>query len=180
MLGKKIPWISYQVRQFGWQGQSGLLLLLAAIFLLILIQSNIKEAELLRLSINNLQTHKQNQGNKKATSGDVAKRFYAVLPAQKELNQKVAEILYAAENNGLTLTRTDYVERTIPQTMMVQYQIRLPLVGSYPTIREFITDVMNTQPSIALNNVSFHREVLGNDVVDANVEFILYTKTGNY
>lgn len=175
-----MPWIRYQIRQFGWQGQLGLCLLLATIFLLTLIQSNIKEAELLSLSVNNLQTHAQDQDKSNARSRDIAKRFYAVLPAQKELNQKVAEILYAAENNGLTLTRTDYVARTIPQTMMVQYQIRLPLVGSYLTIREFITDVMNAQPSIALNNVSFHREVLDSDVVDANVEFILYTKIGKH
>lgn len=173
-----MPWVTYQLRQLGWQGQLGLFFLLATIFLLGLIQINMNEVSTLSLAVNHLQAHALKEDGNIARTRDVVKYFYAVLPAQDEHNKKIAEILHTAEINGLTPVRSDYLARAVPQSMMVQYQIRLPLVGRYLTIRKFITDVMNTQPSVALRNISFRRENLDSDVVDANVEFILYTRTG--
>ena len=59
---------------------------------------------------------------------------------------------------------------------MVLYQIKFPLVAQYPTIRNFVTDVMNSQRTIALSHINFKRDDLNNDIVSANLEFDLYTK----
>lgn len=177
-MNTNMLWVTYQLRQLGWQGQLGLFFLLVTILLLGLIQANMREVRTLSLAVNHLHAHALKDDENVARTRDVARRFYAVLPAQNEHNQKISEILHAAEMHGLTPVRSDYVARAVPQSMMVQYQMRLPLVGRYLTIRKFITDVMNTQPSVALSNISFRRKDLDRDVVDANIEFILYTRAG--
>lgn len=175
-MNDKKQWITYQLRQLGWKGKLGMLFFLAAIFLLGLVQASMEEVRVLSLTVNELQSRSLVHGGMTARTSDIVKRFYAVLPAHNELNQKVSEILNAAENGGLTPLKSAYLTRPVAQSRMSKCQIKLPLVGRYQAIRKFITDVMNAQPTIALSDFNFRREDLSSNVVNANVEFILYTK----
>lgn len=169
--------IRYQLRQLGWLGQLGLVLSFVAVVLLGWTQVNRKEANVLRLALNHPQQSLLQSAESREVTEDVVKHFYAVLPAQDDVNPAIAAILHTAERYGFVPDRSDYTENVVPEARMVRYQIKLPLIAPYVDIRKFIAEVMNAQPSIALNNVSFSRGDINEELVDANIEFALYTKT---
>lgn len=175
-LDAKMQWIKYQVRRLGWQGQVAILLLVATVVIFFIIQANTHETERLRLEIDDLQRNVPVEIKREKQSNYIAKRFYEALPSENEANQKIADVLTMIEKHGLALNRSDYSTRAIPQSSMVLYQIKFPLVAQYPTIRNFVTDVMNSQRTIALSHINFKRDDLNNDIVSANLEFVLYTK----
>jgi hypothetical protein len=64
----------------------------------------------------------------------------------------------------------------IADSTVSKQQIRMPLNGSYTQIRHFINQVLNQHANVALNEVSFAREDIGTEVVNANILFTLYLK----
>jgi hypothetical protein len=58
----------------------------------------------------------------------------------------------------------------------MQYQIKLPVQGSYIQVRQFINHVLNTLPAVALNDISLKREDIASDLVYARLQFTLYLK----
>lgn len=176
-MDAKIQWFLYQLRRLGWQGQVAILLLVATLVIFFIIQSNHNEAERLRLVIEDLQRNVPVEiKREKQQANYIAKRFYEALPSENEANQTIADVLAIIEKHGLALNRSDYSTRAIPQSSMVLYQIKFPLVAQYPTIRNFVTDVMNSHRTIALSHINFKRDDFNSDMVSANLEFVLYTK----
>jgi Tfp pilus assembly protein PilO len=175
-MDAKTQWLTYQVRRLGWQAQLAILLLVATVVIFFIVQSNNTEAERLHSVIEDLQRTMPMEIKREKQSNYIAKRFYQALPSENEANQKIADVLTLIEKHGLALNRSDYSTRAIPQSSMVLYQIKFPLVAQYPTIRNFVTDVMNSQRTIALSHINFKRDDLNNDIVSANLEFVLYTK----
>jgi Tfp pilus assembly protein PilO len=104
---------------------------------------------------------------------DVTKIFYDALPLQVEANSKINTILRVATDNGLVVNKVEY-EQPLSVSTLIQYQIKLPLTGNYLQIRQFINQVLNTLPSIALSHISLKREGLATDLVDAQIQFSLY------
>lgn len=172
----KAQWLAYQLRRLGWQGQLAILLLVATVVIFFIVQSNNAEADRLQLVVEELQRSVPVEIKREKQSNYIAKRFYQALPSENEANQKIADILTLIEKHGLALNRSDYSTRAIPQSSMVLYQIKFPLVSQYPTIRNFVTDVMNSQRTIALSHINFKRDDLNSDIISANLEFVLYTK----
>ena len=175
-MDAKTQWLTYQVRRLGWQGQLAILLLVATVVIFFIVQANHAEAERLQLVIEDQQRNVPVEIKREKQSNYIAKRFYEALPSENEANQKIADVLAMIEKHDLALNRSDYSTRAIPQSSMVLYQIKFPLVAQYPTIRNFVTDVMNSQRTIALSHINFKRDDLNSDVVSANLEFVLYTK----
>lgn len=175
-MNAKMQWLAYQLRRLGWQGQLAILLLVATVVIFFIVQSNNAEADRLQLVVEELQRSVPVEIKREKQSNYIAKRFYQALPSENEANQKIADILTLIEKHGLALNRSDYSTRAIPQSSMVLYQIKFPLVAQYPNIRNFVTDVMNSQRTIALSHINFKRDDLNSDVVTANLEFVLYTK----
>lgn len=175
-MDAKMQWFSYQMRRLGWQGQVAILLLIATVVIFFIVQANNEEAQKLGLVIDDLQRTVPVEIKREKQSNYIAKRFYDALPSENEANQKIADVFAIIEKHDLALNRSDYSTRAIPQSPMVLYHIKFPLVAQYPTIRNFVTDVMNSQRTIALSHINFKRDDLNSDVVSANLEFILYTK----
>lgn len=175
-MNAKMQWLTYQLRRLGWQGQLAILLLVATVVIFFIVQSNNADADRLQLVVEDLQRSVPVEIKREKQSNYIAKRFYQALPSENEANQKIADVLTLIEKHGLALNRSDYSTRAIPQSSMVLYQIKFPLVAQYPTIRNFVTEVMNSQRTIALSHINFKRDDLNSDVVSANLEFVLYTK----
>lgn len=178
-MDEKGRWFTYQLRQLGWQGQLAIILLLTSIVLCGLIYLNVEQKNKLRVMVDELRLHAPVNLQNVIKTKDVTQRFYNILPTQNESNKKIYELLEAVEQHGFTLNRSDYSTRAIPQSRMVLYQIKFPLEGNYSNIRNFVTDVMNRQPSIALSHISFQRDAPKQDMVSTNIEFFLYTKAAS-
>ncbi len=169
----------YKFRQLfwqtlGWKGSIGLLLIIGSLSYLIIVavpkaqQLQVLQTELAAVKAN----PKKNISNQNEQS-DIAKIFYDVLPTKTEASSKISAILRVATDNGLVINKVEY-EQPLSASSLIQYQIKLPLTGSYMQIRQFINQVLNTLPSIALNDISLKREDIATDLVDAQIQFTLY------
>jgi Tfp pilus assembly protein PilO len=173
--------LCYQLRQLlrqklGWQGSIGLLLMISSLcYLIIIAVPKVHEVNELQIKLTNLNSNtNQNMSNRNSDEkADVTKIFYDALPLQVEANSKINTILRVATDNGLVVNKVEY-EQPLSVSTLIQYQIKLPLTGNYLQIRQFINQVLNTLPSIALSHVSLKREGLATDLVDAQIQFSLY------
>jgi len=170
--------LQYKLRKLGWPGWLGLLLLLVSLLLtLVLVRPQISKLKTLTADINELKTNPNiNKLEIKADNQfDIEQRFYALLPQENEANNKVAEILHAATNAGIATNKVEYSYQSLSATL-IKHQIRLPVQGSYVQIRQFINAVLNSLPTVALNDISMKRENIGSDLIEANIQFTMYLR----
>ena len=171
----------YKFRQLfwqalGWKGLAGLVLIIGSVsYLIIAAAPKAQQLQQLQMKVDAVKANpKQNVSNRTNNDpSDITRIFYDVLPTQTEASSKISEILRVATDNGLVINKVEY-EQPLSATPLIQYQIKLPLTGSYMQIRQFINQVLNTLPSIALNDISLKREDIATDSVDAQVQFTLY------
>jgi Tfp pilus assembly protein PilO len=167
----------YQLRQLGWQGMLGLLLILGSLaYLFLQAVPKASQVQQLQLDAKNFKRSSTLYAqDHKVGKYDVVKDFYRLLPAQNEANNSIAMILNAATNAGLSLEKVEY-DQPLSQHPITQYQINLPMKGSYVQIRQFINEVLNKIPTIALNDISMRRDDVSTDILETRIQFILYLK----
>ena len=176
--GQFKPWCLYQLRQLGWQGLLGIGLVvgsLAMLFLMIypIIQhTKNSDARILKMQ-QYVQQHPMTL--KPAKQLNFEQQFYDLLPAQNEANRKVAQMLDAVEQIGLTVNNVEYSAQPYSDAM-IKYQIKLPVQGTYIQVRQFINLVFEALPTVALNNVDFRRDDIGSDTIQTNLYFTLYLR----
>lgn len=171
----------YKFRQLfwqalGWKGLAGLVLIIGSVsYLIIVAAPRVQQLQQLQMKVDAVKANqKQNVSNRTNNDpSDITRIFYDVLPTQTEASSKISEILRVATDNGLVINKVEY-EQPLSATPLIQYQIKLPLTGSYMQIRQFINQVLNTLPSIALNDISLKREDIATDSVNAQIQFTLY------
>ena len=173
--------LKYKSRQFfwqtlGWKGLAGLVLIIGSLsYLIIVAVPKAQQLQRLQMEMTTVKANpKQSDSNRNNSDpSDIARTFYDVLPTQTEASSKISAILRVATDNGLVINKVEY-EQPLSVLPLIQYQIKLPLTGSYMQIRQFINQVLNTLPSIALNDISLKREDIATDLVDAQIQFTLY------
>jgi Tfp pilus assembly protein PilO len=167
----------YQLRQLGWQGMLGFLLILGSLaYLFLQAVPKANQVQQLQLDARNFKRSSNLYAqDHKVGKFDVVKDFYRLLPAQNKANNSIAMILNAATNAGLSLEKVEY-DQPLSQHPITQYQINLPTKGSYVQIRQFINEVLNKIPTIALNDISMRREDISTDILETRIQFILYLK----
>ena len=173
--------LKYKSRQFfwqtlGWKGLAGLVLIIGSLsYLIIVAVPKAQQLQRLQMEMTTVKANpKQSDSNRNNSApSDIARTFYDVLPTQTEASSKISAILRVATDNGLVINKVEY-EQPLSVLPLIQYQIKLPLTGSYMQIRQFINQVLNTLPSIALNDISLKREDIATDLVDAQIQFTLY------
>jgi Tfp pilus assembly protein PilO len=173
--------LKYKSRQFfwqtlGWKGLAGLVLIIGSLsYLIIVAVPKAQQLQRLQMEMTTVKANpKQSDSNRNNSDpSDIARTFYDVLPTQTEASSKISAILRVATDNGLVINKVEY-EQPLSASPLIQYQIKLPLTGSYMQIRQFINQVLNTLPSIALNDISLKREDIATDLVDAQIQFTLY------
>lgn len=100
--------------------------------------------------------------------------FYGFLPPEASAAGQVAAILDAAEANGIEVDRIEYVLTRDRAARLSRYQMTLPLRGTYPDIRYFVIDLLNTMPALAINELSFKREDAHSQGVEARLRLTIY------
>jgi hypothetical protein len=170
--------IHYKLQQLGWQGPLGLLLLFISTFYFFMFTTpKASYVKQLHLDIGNIKTSsKVYAKDHNIAQFDVVKDFYRLLPAQHETNNKISVILNAATNAGLSLEKVEY-DQPLTRSPIAQYQIKLPIKGSYVQIRQFVSEVLNNLPTIALDDISMRRDDITSDVLQARIQFTLYLKS---
>ncbi|MCB5183831.1 type 4a pilus biogenesis protein PilO [Methylobacillus gramineus] len=172
-----IVWAQYQAGKLGWQGVTGLALLLISILVGMAVGWP-KARALDKLEMDVAKMHQamprhQGQWIDKSPQASL-NTFYQFLPRENEATTLLASILETAEGHGLIPDKVDYVLSRHHAAHFSTYQITLPVHGSYMEIRSFISQVLNTIPASALNEISLKREDITSETVEARLRFTLY------
>lgn len=103
-----------------------------------------------------------------------------MLPQANTLHDRLSLIDKAAFKQGLRLNRGDYKFNQTKQHKVTgnqygsSYEIVLPVTGQYVQIRQFIANVLQSQPALALSSVKIQRENALAANVEARLFFILF------
>ena len=134
-----------------------------------------------------LQIHplekKSDQLRSAATAGGGA---HALVDARKELEafraslrrggleDQLKNLNESGKTAGLPFKRIDYRMLEERRSGLKQYQITMPVTGSYPAIRRFTSLALATMPGLSLDHVYFQRRKIGEPAIDAELRFTLF------
>ena len=109
--------------------------------------------------------------------------FKQILPQVSSLHQWLALIDQAAVKQKLILNRGDYKYSKTKQSQisdgfnLSKYEIVLPVTGQYSQIRQFIAQVLQLQPALALSDVKMTRDNTLSPNIEARLAFVLYLQS---
>ena len=108
------------------------------------------------------------------TSAQEIAEFYKQFPAGASLPKWLRLIDTAALKRHLVLNRGDYKLTQTKQGQLQRYEMVLPVAGSYVQIRQFITDVLQQLPALALSDLQIKRDNAMSPTVEARLVFVLF------
>lgn len=161
--------LRFQLQQHGWPVWVGLALVAAAIGLHFYgVEPILERSAVLREQQSALRFKLAIKAPPVETSEQKATAFFAGLPTTGAL-ETVEAIHRVAVKHGVKLTTGEYRMLREGGARVLSYQMTLPARAPYPSLRNWLTEVMSLAPSLALDEVSFRREDAGQDAVDARV-----------
>ena len=134
------------------------------------------EAKRDQVSSTQARTRQEKSGVADASPAGQLRAFYGFLPAQPAATEWLDRIYAAADKEKVTLPRGEYSLVIEPESGVARYRILLPVKGSYSQIRSFVATALDSVPSLALDDINFERQKIGDGMVDAKVRMTLYLK----
>jgi hypothetical protein len=171
MISALRQWLPYLLSRLGPAGGAGLLLLVAALGLELFLVQPQHEAN------RQLDTQLKMQSRVSRVAAPVAARpdsLQGLEPAAK-VPEAVARLFAAAKDAGLLLDKGEYRLVSEKDSDMSQYQIMLPLTGSFPVLRNFLNEVL-LQPGLALDSLKFARASVEVGELEAQLRFTLFVR----
>jgi len=104
--------------------------------------------------------------------------FYAAMGPARHPEEDVRTLFQLARRNGLQLSQGQYDTKPDPSAHLLRYQIVLPLKGEYSAVWSFAQMAMLAVPFASLDELSFQREAIGDEAVEASLRFTFYLNTG--
>ena len=172
-------------KNLGPLGSAGLAITLGCglFYVLIALPFNAQISQAQR-QLNNIKSNEMILPNVQETpANDVSQDIAAIkqmLPQANTLHYWLGLIDKAAFKQGLRLNRGDYKFTQIKQGKVAgnqyesRYEILLPVSGQYVQIRQFIANVLQSQPALALSSVKIQRDNALSANVEARLVFMLF------
>ncbi len=164
--------------QLGWQGMYGIVLLvLASAFHLFALEPLQEQTLFMRSRIDAARSKDAIQGRTPSPIGRQEQLgvFFDSLPDGKDVTDALAAIYSIAEACGLQFKEATYhlEDRDRPR---VEYVVNFPVSGEYAKIRLFVFRILATYPAIALDQIDFQRDRVGDTTLKANVRLTMFLK----
>ena len=178
-------------KNLGLLGSAGLAITLGCGLFYVLValpfNAQISQAQ---QQLNNIKSNEMILPNVQETpANDVSQDIAAIkqmLPQANTLHDWLGLIDKAAFKQGLRLNRGDYKFTQIKQGKVAgnqkitgnqyasRYEIVLPVTGQYVQIRQFIANVLQSQPALALSSLKIQRDNALSANVEARLVFMLF------
>ena len=114
---------------------------------------------------------------RKAPAGQLD-MFYQAFPSEKTVPDTIEQLIGLAQAKALNPKQAEYrIIRNNPGELL-SYQITLPIKGDYPKITAFVFELLSGIPNLSLDNVSFQRQKISDNNVEALLRMTLYIKRG--
>jgi len=169
--------LAESLRRLGVAGATGFVLLVLAalggLFVLVPAREHFHVQEQ-RILDAQARLERLRSGEGVESSGTHVSRLYDALPGQQTATAAIDRIYAAAEQEGLSLARGEYSLVVEPGMGLAQYQILLPVHGTYPQIRRFVGTALEAVPALGLDDVALQRKNIGDAQVDARLRMTLH------
>ena len=132
----------------------------------------------------NIETMRRDETRLKAASQDDARNsptgqldaFYQQFPPEHMVPDTLEKMIKLAQNKGLNPKQADYrIVKNNPGELL-SYQITLPIKGAYPSIMTYAFELLAITPNLSLDNVTFQRQKIGDNAIEATLKMTLYSK----
>ena len=100
--------------------------------------------------------------------------FYAALGETHYAEQQVATVIALINKNGLSMAQTDYKLADNKSGNFRTYTVTIPIKGQYAMIRSFCNQLLLAVPFAALDELTFKRASISNQIIETRVRFTLY------
>lgn len=173
---KRYVWmIRFQVSRWGPKFALAMLFVLIAFWLGVLkpIQQQVEVVEQQRSSERESKLRSLDMSANSPAADRLAK-FYRFFSEGDSISDHLARLYAIAESNQLILRRAEYRMNVQSDQMLARYQIVFPIRGTYPSIRRFAANALAEMPMLALSQVQFQRQAIGDAEGEAQITFTLY------
>ncbi|WP_075796616.1 hypothetical protein [Massilia putida] len=113
-----------------------------------------------------------------AQAPDNLAAFYGALGERGGAEQQVKTLFGLAAKSGLVLRQGEYKAGHDRNAHVYTYQVNLPVKGSYQAIWQFAMAALRAIPFASLDEISFHRDAIGDATVEARLRLTLYLRDG--
>jgi len=112
----------------------------------------------------------------RTASADNLTRFRSNLGDARYVEQQLRSLFVIARDLGLALPQGQYRLVCEDNGEFCGYRVQLPVHGSYVKVRAFIEQTLQVIPFASVNEVSFKREAVSDDELDARIGLTFYTR----
>lgn len=180
----RLRWqLSMAKQQLGWLGLIGVVVLtfVATYFFAVFLhtQQLLEDAQQALLTVKTKQTA-DNAIHVSTVIDNPAEQlqiFTGNFPATESVNKTWEELAKLAEKSGLTIDHAHYESSPEKHAGLLRYQLNMPVKATYPQILDFLAEVIQSTPNVALEQLSFRRESVDSNLIDANIDLALYVRT---
>lgn len=95
--------------------------------------------------------------------------FKRALSPQSATNDILRHMYQLARDSSVITVQADFRRIRDNAGLTSQLQIALPVRGSYPAIRHFAFSLLASVPSLSIDQISFKREQIASDMVEAQL-----------
>jgi hypothetical protein len=113
-----------------------------------------------------------------AQAPDNLAAFYGALGERHGAEQQVRTLFELASKSGLVLRQGEYKAGFDRNAHVYTYQVNLPVKGTYQAIWQFAMAALRAIPFASLDEISFHRDAIGDPTVEARLRLTLYLRDG--
>ena len=131
--------------------------------------------ELARQQIISERIHSRQPYQPVGTAGRVEElqRFHSLFPRVEHLSDELERLYGLARNANLELSRGEYRLET-PRVGLWAYHVVLPVRGTYPQVRGFVSAVLKSMPVVSVDGLRFERKKVGESILNAQLRLTLY------
>lgn len=115
-------------------------------------------------------------------SSQTLSEFYQTFPTALSIPDTLSQLNALATKQQLLLNSGDYklnkiaAKNNAGTKVLTQYEMVLPVEGSYNKVRAFISSILSNLPSVAIADIQIERESTLSPSVDARLVLILYVR----
>lgn len=107
---------------------------------------------------------------------DGIERLRSALADERQFPDRLDRLVGYAGEYGLSLNDGAYSVAREARGQIVRYEVTLPVHGSYPQVRRFLSAVLSRERAVALLDVQFRRAKLSDPALDATVRLAYFMR----
>lgn len=160
----------YRIRETGPIGMLGLGLIVVSLLwaVSVTIPLYVKAQQL----ESNTQASRKTATSSEQTPPDAATSVAKDAKPATSMDSALKQLFDAASSNGVRIDRGEYSVADSAKGATTRYTVLLPARGSYPALRAFLSQALNGNPGLVLEQLRFTREE-NNPDLSASLKFSL-------